>query len=363
MADGGLVDEATPALSALGNIGQAMREMLLLFEDRDQAKQLVASFPAPWLDAARQHQRQVAAGLAAPPAPQEVLSVLLADARWQWGGPEAMTMRLQSVTVKAATACFLHPVHLARAQKHERYISAAVQPQRVPGQVMERRQAQLMTTLAAIWKWRLPNQHKEVLWRLTVNGIAGARSGTSWLCGCGQHPPDMRDHCFWNCIVAHTVVDQVQEVVETFAPAAEVRRTNVWLFHPPPGLDCHITVWRGVSLAILNAMDRGRRVLAKALLTWRQGQQDRAQQPGIALHATWIQAACGRAVQCYWQEMAAFVHYLNACEPGKGPDLGANHPFIRETGMYRDAGRAMYELTAPPPDATDSDSSSSQGGL
>jgi hypothetical protein len=73
--------------------------------------------------------------------------------------------------------------------------------------------------------------------------------------------------------------------------------------------------------------------------------------------------ACGRAVQCYWQEMAAFVHCLNACEPGKGPDLGANRPFIRETGMYRDAGRAMYELTAPPPDATDSDSSSSQGGL
>jgi hypothetical protein len=36
-------------------------------------------------------------------------------------------------------------------------------------------------------------------------------------------------------------------------------------------------------------------------------------QPGIALHATWIQAACGRAVQCYWQEMAAFVHYMNAC--------------------------------------------------
>jgi hypothetical protein len=83
-------------------------------------------------------------------------------------------------------------------------------------------------------------------------------------------------------------------------------------------------VWRGVSLAVLNAMDRGRRVLAKALLTWRQGQQDRAQQPGIALHATWIQAACGRAVQCYWQEMAAFVHYLNACEPGKGPDHQGN---------------------------------------
>jgi hypothetical protein len=58
MADGGLVDEATPAVSALGNVGQAMREMLL-FEDRDQAKQLVASFPVPWLDAARQHQLQL----------------------------------------------------------------------------------------------------------------------------------------------------------------------------------------------------------------------------------------------------------------------------------------------------------------
>jgi hypothetical protein len=348
MADGGRVDAAAVGLGAQGNIGQALREMLLLFEYRDQAKRLLTAFPAAWVDAARQHQQQVAAGHAPPPDPQHVISVLLSDAHWQWVGPEAMSLPLQSVTVKTATAFYLHPVHLARAVKHKVYITSAVQSQRLTRQTLEHRHAQLMATLAAVWKWRLPNQHKEILWRLAVDGVAGAKSSISWVCGCGQHPPDMRAHYFWDCIVAHTVIDLVQDVVTSFAPDAEVRRTNIWLLHPPPGFQCHITVWRGVCLAALNAMDRGRRVISKALLSWRTSQPNaQAQPPSIALHGQWIQVACDRAVQAFWREMSTFVHYLNACDPGKGPELGADHPFVSGIGMDPDTGRAAYELAVP----------------
>jgi hypothetical protein len=45
--------------------------------------------------------------------------------------------------------------------------------------------------------------------------------------------------------------------------------------------------------------------------------------------------------------MSAFVHYLNACDPGKGPELGADHPFISGMGMDPDTGRAAYELAVP----------------
>lgn len=155
------------------------------------------------------------------------------------GGPEAARLPLPSVTVKAATACFLHPVHLARIVKHKSYIimiRAAVTPQALSNDTLQLRHQQLMTTLGAVWRWRLPNKHKKVLWWLSIDGIAGAKSGVSWLCACGRHPPDMRAHCFWDCVVSRTVVEQVQDVVSSFAPAAEVRRTNVWLLHPPPDL-------------------------------------------------------------------------------------------------------------------------------
>lgn len=92
-------------------------------------------------------------------------------------------------------------------------------------------------------------------------------------------------------------------------------------------------------------MDRGRRVAAKALLSWRRAQDEGMDQvPAIALHGQWIQAACDKAVQCFWQELAAFVHFLNACDPGKGPALGAVHPFVGSAGVDPDTGSFVYEL-------------------
>ena len=74
-------------------------------------------------------------------------------------------------------------------------------------------------------------------------------------CTCGAVGP-RRDHFFWNCPVAMSVVKAVQ----TCCPGQpELSKHQIWLMQPPVGVSPEI--WAVVCLAALSSMDGGRRKL------------------------------------------------------------------------------------------------------
>ena len=111
-----------------------------------------------------------------------------------------------------------------------------------------------------IWTWRLPwdNTHKEVYWRLALNGLplASRMPPTPRPCQCGSHDPHPgRLHHYWTCPAAVAVAD----AVSTALGGVPLTRSNLWLARPPPGI--HRGVWDVTCLASLAAMDGGRRMM------------------------------------------------------------------------------------------------------
>jgi hypothetical protein len=122
--------------------------------------------------------------------------------------------------------------------------------------------------MAAVWRLDWDNRRRETLWRLSVNGVAGAGGhgiAMQGPCKCGWAGPpagpaacdEWRAHHFWACPVAAAVVAELQSALPARCPPLTC--AEVWLLRAPPGM--HPGVWGVVCAAALEAMERGRRAL------------------------------------------------------------------------------------------------------
>ena len=173
------------------------------------------------------------------------------------------------------------------------------------------------------------NRHKEVLWRLAVNGVAGAGGCDVCLtgpCACGggaltaEHirsgnSTPLRQHTFWLCPVARDVVRQLQRGLGN-QPLAQ---WNLWLLQPPR--DVRPAVWRVVALAALEAMEMGRRSL------WRKwvkaGRPLEAEE-----RAAVVQAAGQRAAASFWLSLHDFARGGRCLDSHGWASVGPDHPFL-----------------------------------
>lgn len=107
------------------------------------------------------------------------------------------------------------------------------------------------------------------------------------------------------------------------ADAAQLQPVHLWLGRMPHA-GMHMGVWRVVLLAALQAMDKGRRLLAKWQLQQQQGQvmpQHIMSQPQRITVATQV------AVATVWDMLQDFVS-LRLCPPTWLLHLAPGHPFL-----------------------------------
>lgn len=225
---------------------------------------------------------------------------------------------------------------------------------------------------------------KEVYWRLVLNGLATAERMHLQECRCvcgpvvGGQPADRRHH-FWECPVARSVVEVLQQqLVGWYAGVLQPR--HVLCMECPVVARVHALhhgVWRVVCLAAVNAMDAGRVAANKigleaaaqaadeaarqqraavpqgqrlitdllqprALTPEEQQRQDQVRQRRQLMvqqeEQQRQQAAAARlaevqqqAVSHFWELLQDFVA-LEAAPQSWLPLLAPDHPFLRVTG-------------------------------
>ena len=175
---------------------------------------LLQEVPGAWLAAAWAVSRQQVADRAVP-SPDEVVALLLPRLGWRVPGVEKPVF-LSGLTVRLGTAMQIGDVATARLALHAEYVREAHGGP--PGSPLPVGSVpRLRLTFPRLWKVRWENRHKEVLWRLAVDGIplagnAHVRGVPPEACGCGAYPGggagsgSPRLHHFWLCPVARAVV-------------------------------------------------------------------------------------------------------------------------------------------------------------
>ena len=229
----------------------------------------------------------------------------------QPGQPTAEEQRRERLATFAALAGA--PTNAAAAPQPTRPAETTHQTQPPEAQAHA---DQVLRMLARIWKLNWDNSHKEVLWRLAVNGLPLAsrmRGGGPKPCSCGHATPDRRHH-FWECPVAVAVVDSMQAQLGV---RRNITCRNLWLAEPPANV--HAGMWDVVCLAALVAMDSGRRLMTRIILTARE--QNSQLTPGLTQHAA------QHAVARFWDLLQDF------CTVGLAPatwqaQLSGEHPFF-----------------------------------
>ena len=292
-----------------------------------------------------------------PPGSSRALSALLDTMGWhipaQPGRP-ARFLSIRSLTVSDATTRLLRPTATARMAMQRRYVGTAhlLQPAAGPS---EPALQGLRQGLAALWRVRCSNEHKEILWRLTLQGVAGAgghavpRTAVACPCSnfiCRPVGPDDRvacswlqqRHAFWTCPIAQSVVRAVQAVLRDAHPAwaGPLTPSHLWLLQPPPIPMLQPVVWALVCAVALAAVDRGRRFLWGRLgdtnvagpqqLTLRQAwglDRQRAQAPAPVL-----QQAQRRAVADLWFRLRDTAHFTSPVPKSWRSSVGPAHPFL-----------------------------------
>lgn len=294
---------------------------------RLQIHHLLGSIPADWREAAWEH-----AGAGGPPLDEwQALHPALGSLRWQLGGH---TFSLPHLTVRRGTRLQLlrqgAPALAHRRQKLAAFVALADHPnpqpaaplgaQATPEVQSEAAADEALRLLARLWKVKWNNAHKEVFWRLALDGLpvaarmkGGAGRQQPRCCACGHSKPDRRHH-FWECPVAKAVVETV---AAQLGPNKELTPRNLWLGSSPGGV--HTGVWDVVCLAAIAAMDSGRRRMTKTILNARQ----RNAQPAPDL----VHSASQQAVARFWDLLQDFCSISTAPLQWQ-EQVGEGHPFF-----------------------------------
>lgn len=261
--------------------------------ERQDLEMVAAHLPAGWYDAAaaavssKPALTTVPTAAPTPTLPQQHLEIQLVHRLgWsQWHSGKHIT--LAGLTVKQATDLQLGPVRAARQAKVKAFVSEALQSrrERVTAGIGCVRRAQ-----RKLWSLRWDNHHKEIMWRLPLDGLCTAQRmhNQSDDCICGSSMPG-RSHHFWNCPVAAAVLNCISANLPAAwcsrpatRPASHpaILRRHLWLMQPPPGpRRLHPGVWQIVCLAALNAMDVGRTAANKFCMEQRHAATPPSQPP------------------------------------------------------------------------------------
>lgn len=268
-------------------------------------REVLQRVPTPWLSAAQaQLLARRPAGII--PAAQDALAVHVQRssdpaaalavhqqlyARLGWKLPDGLVVHLATLTVRQATQLQMITILEQRRDKHAAFLSDAVGAPLTPANRTPLLR-QLAVCFKDYWKLKWDNSKKEVFWRLTLNGLPtlARMAMVSQPCQCGVVGPGRR-HCYWECPVAvavrGTIADQLQQ-------PDGLTCSRLWLGDPPDGV--HAGVWQVVCLSALNAMDAGRRCLAKVRVT---GSSTSVQSQVL------VASRC--AVATFWSEVADFA--------------------------------------------------------
>lgn len=269
--------------------------------------ELLAALPAAWVAAAEGAAAALAAGQLQPPTLDDALAVMLPRLGWEQRGRQVL---LHAFTVREGTAFLTAALDQRRAEERlEPFGALAGGP--APALLDEVREL-----FRRLWRLRWSNELKEPFWRLVYDALpTAARMHQGHPCLCGGTPAD-REHHYWACPVAQAVVDTVSTAAGRLQPlAAPLAPANVWLARPPSGV--HAGVWDVVCLAVVAAMDHGRRRMYAV-----------SHGPAIPPPAASIVELCGRsAVARFWSHLSDFVAL--GCVPAAWREhLPAQHPFI-----------------------------------
>ena len=180
------------------------------------------------------------------------------------------------MSVKSVTTMLVVPDLVQQSHCRGQYVACAL-TEDVPGRpdpgLVQAAQAELEAHMAALWRIGWDNMRRETLWRLTVNGVAGAGGhglSPGGACPCGWVRPDeglsaeqgafaWRAHCFWRCTVARGVVTELVTALPLQPPA--LLCADVWLLRSPTPVVVHPEVWALVCMVALEAMSFGRKAV------------------------------------------------------------------------------------------------------
>ena len=289
-------------------------------QDRTQAASALAALlgdisPA-WQAAARAVLARLAVPAApAPPSAADVAALLLPRLGWRLGPGCVLT--LKDFTVKLGTHLQLAELGAARLACHTAFVREALGAVS-PAASVDAAVVRLQRTFRLLWqrvKWE--PQHKEVFWRLAVDGVA--MPGSSHLphvpreaCACGCYPGPAgaaeppRLHHFWTCPLVQPLVAALEE-----GCGCGVTRAHVWLCVSPDPARVLSCVWGVVVLAALNAMEWARRYM----------HAHRPYSPALP------EAVRRGVVAKFW---ALLQDFTGLGVPRKGWDaVSAGHPFLR----------------------------------
>ena len=285
---------------------------------RERLDGLWACVPVAWLRAARPYCRMTAAQRAAAGVPATAAVAGMLAARLGWVTPAGAALPLAAATVKSLTQLQLGEVGLSRRSLHEAYVAEALPASAAEAERRAAVDAFSGSALPRLWRVRWENAHKEILWRLAVDGVpmlgnSHMRGSAPKPCACGGPvAPTPRLHHFWGCSIAQAVVAAVSA-----AAGVGVTRDALWLVLCPAGL-CPV-VWDIVCLAALSAMERGRRAAVSA--------------SAAAGGAAAAQRAAAVAVADFWGRLASFAALRVA--PASWADVPPDHPFVGRTALRR----------------------------
>ena len=287
------------------------------FRVRDHAvtrlRGLLAAVPGAWVTAAR-----VALSwrpVDPRPRPAAAWSVILPRLGWLWEvtavSPPKGVALLCGLTVRAATwllLCAPGGLHARRAERLAAFALAAGRPASAEP---------VLQAFALLWRVRWDNKRKEVFWRLAYDGLPTAVRChfPDCSCPCGAPRAD-REHHFWDCTVAAAVVQEVEAAAAGVGRPllTPLQRHQVWLAIAPTGVNAG--VWAVVVLAVVTAMEQGRRTLVAQRLAGASA--------GPALAAV----AARRAVRRFWEALYDFAALRELPPRGGGAPLDGAHPFL-----------------------------------
>lgn len=355
-----------------------------------------------WFAAAQQHHQAVLARTAGVPTRLAVMDAVLPHLGWT---SAEHSVSITRITVRSATRILAATRAPLRHQRHQEFVAAA---QRTHTQALLPRpppdaaaMTQFSQLLKDVWSLKLDNNLKEVLWRMTIDGVRGASSthvipDGPLRCGCGRqvhkrpaprvvpgHPPvqdlyvDSRYHHFWACPVAQAVCTEIADCWEHFNGwRPDLQPTHLWLMQPPrhpadpDALYVKSTIWFCVALAALNAMNLGRRALTRMALDaalpppappvlvdpqpaprpLHLPQLPPAYQDHLpaGTRQPWIQEASTAAVSRFWIHIAELTAQLSATYATapwtQDDEFGDQHPFITKDLLRSTADWTVFRV-------------------